>query len=134
MKFIETLTTESYTSLQPSFCEMNLVLIPLNWSISSNLQISSQALAGSQSVGFAWGLSNPMPPVSRNRHSSSLISLSCFRMLTQSRKENNSCGKRQQLSPKPKLYTCSKVKVKASFGYLIYTPHDFQQTRHAIEK
>ena len=56
---------------------------------SSNLHISSQALAGSHLHGLAWGLSRPTPPVRRNFHSSSSISFLPLSRFTHSSKENS---------------------------------------------
>lgn len=88
------LTKLSYKIFHWSFCVINVLRISLKLGKSSSLHNSSHDLGGSHVVGFECGLSKPIPPVSRNLHSSSLTSLLCFWMLTQSKNENSSCRKR----------------------------------------
>ena len=61
------------------------------WDKSSILHHSFQLLSGSHWDGFGWGLSSPIPPVSRNLQSSSLTSFLCFIRFTHNMKEKRSC-------------------------------------------
>ena len=71
--------------------------------ISSNLQISSHDCLGSQVAGFSWGLSRPTPPVNKNLHCVSSITLSCFSRFTHSSSEKSNCNQN-----KYSLYSISK--------------------------
>ena len=57
--------------------------------MSFNRHSSSQALTGSQSAGFLFGLSKPTPPVRKNRKSISLISSRYKRRFEHNINENN---------------------------------------------
>ena len=72
-----------------SFRFANSFLNPLNSGMSSNLHISSHDFAGSHSVGFLFGLSNPTPPVRKKRKSSMLISSRCMSKLQHRMKEKS---------------------------------------------
>lgn len=66
-------TKLSYTFFHPSFKCINSLRMVLKGGRSSSRHISSQDFWGSHVQGLAWGLSSPMPPVSRNLHSAFLI-------------------------------------------------------------
>ena len=63
--------------------------MPENVGISFRRQSSSHALTGNQSAGFLFGLSNPTPPVRKNRKSISLISSRYKRRFEQRINENS---------------------------------------------
>ena len=90
------LTVLSYTTFQPSFWARNFFRRFSKLDRASNRHISSQDLAGSQAEGFGWGLSRPIPPVSRNLHSSSSISLNALSTFTHNRNANSSWNKNER--------------------------------------
>ena len=81
----------SYTLLLYPPVLMRSCFTHMYLSISSSLHISSQPFGGSQEAGLGWGLSRPIPPVSRKRHSSSSISWVYFSRFTHSTNENSNC-------------------------------------------
>ena len=70
---------------------VHLHMVFTYWDKSSILHHSFQLLSGSHWDGFGWGLSSPIPPVSRNLQSSSLTSFLCFIRFTHNMKEKRSC-------------------------------------------